>query len=410
MLSDLFEKHHRHRKKKDLHPAALRRIIALKNGEGFMLKQLIVHRRALHRIPELDDQLPKTQAYLLSQLEGLRCRIITPGRSAVLAYFDVGNRIPPLFAATWMLCLLRSRPAFPSARSTRAGCMPAVTTGIWPCFCVWPNGSTGIWISCPAMCCWSFSRRRRPPEALGIFAKPVFFEQLNVRHIFWHPPLAGFACRDHWLPQRANDGPFQRDDGRNHRQSAHIAKWQEGVDALAAGVEFVRQTYAMADSELPPEWFRVFKFGHMQSGTVRNAVSAHTLLEGTLRTFQDEAFDHITRRAAEIGQALQEKTGCQISVRFSEGYPPVYNDPALYDRAVRLLGPDGFVPLQKPALIAEDFSFLPAGTARFVLFPGRRWGTTRFTLPAFSLTKRCWNGEWRCIKRFCNFDFHQLST
>ncbi len=52
-----------------------------------MLKQLIVHRRALHRIPELDDQLPKTQAYLLSQLEGLRCRIITPGRSAVLAYF-----------------------------------------------------------------------------------------------------------------------------------------------------------------------------------------------------------------------------------------------------------------------------------------------------------------------------------
>ena len=56
-----------------------------------MLKHLIAHRRALHRIPELDDQLPKTQAYLLSQLEGLRCRMITPGRSAVLAYFDVGK-------------------------------------------------------------------------------------------------------------------------------------------------------------------------------------------------------------------------------------------------------------------------------------------------------------------------------
>ena len=56
-----------------------------------MLKQLIAHRRALHRIPELDDQLPKTQAYLLSQLEGLRCRIITPGRCAVLAYFDAGK-------------------------------------------------------------------------------------------------------------------------------------------------------------------------------------------------------------------------------------------------------------------------------------------------------------------------------
>ena len=33
-----------------------------------MLEQLTIHRRALHRIPELDDQLPETQAYLLDRL------------------------------------------------------------------------------------------------------------------------------------------------------------------------------------------------------------------------------------------------------------------------------------------------------------------------------------------------------
>ena len=43
-----------------------------------MLEQLTIHRRALHRIPELDDQLPETQAYLLDRLSPLRCRIITP--------------------------------------------------------------------------------------------------------------------------------------------------------------------------------------------------------------------------------------------------------------------------------------------------------------------------------------------
>ena len=88
-----------------------------------------------------------------------------------------------------------------------------------------------------------------------------------------------------------------------------------------------------------------------------NAVSAYTVLEGTLRTFQDEVFDHITRRAAEIGQDVQKETGCQISVRFSQGYPPVYNDPALYEQAAALLAPDRLVPLKEPALIAEDFSF-----------------------------------------------------
>ena len=169
--------------------------------------------------------------------------------------------------------------------------------------------------------------------------------------------MAGSACRNCQHPQRADDGPFQRDDGRNQRQKCHIARWREGADALAAGVEFVRRSYTMADSELPPDQFRVFKFGHMQSGTVRNAVSAYTVLEGTLRTFQDEVFDHITRRAAEIGQDVQKETGCQISVRFSQGYPPVYNDPALYEQAAALLAPDRLVPLKEPALIAEDFSF-----------------------------------------------------
>ena len=72
------------------------------------MKTLSEDRRALHRIPELDDQLPKTQAYLLSQLEGLRCRIITPGRSAVLApcapILTLERTRPLPSAATWMLC------------------------------------------------------------------------------------------------------------------------------------------------------------------------------------------------------------------------------------------------------------------------------------------------------------------
>lgn len=322
-----------------------------------MLKQLIAHRRALHRIPELDDQLPKTQAYLLSQLEGLRCRMITPGRSAVLAYFDVGKPDTAAFRSDMDALPIEEQTGL-SFCSEHPGRMHACGhdghMAMLLCLAQWINGHLD-----------QLSRNVllvfQPAEETTGGARDIcqtgIFEQLNVRHIFgihlWPDLPAGtIGSRSGPMMARSSEMTVEITG-----KSAHIAKWQEGVDALAAGVEFVRQTYAMADSELPPEWFRVFKFGHMQSGTVRNAVSAHTLLEGTLRTFQDEAFDHITRRAAEIGQALQEKTGCQISVRFSEGYPPVYNDPALYDQAVRLLGPDGFVPLQKPALIAEDFSF-----------------------------------------------------
>ena len=40
-----------------------------------MLERLRQHRRCLHRIPELGFDLPKTQAYVLSQLALLNARV-----------------------------------------------------------------------------------------------------------------------------------------------------------------------------------------------------------------------------------------------------------------------------------------------------------------------------------------------
>ena len=40
-----------------------------------MLPSVVTHRRALHRIPELDNQLPETTAYVRSVLEGLGCAV-----------------------------------------------------------------------------------------------------------------------------------------------------------------------------------------------------------------------------------------------------------------------------------------------------------------------------------------------
>ena len=49
------------------------------------------YRRALHRIPELDCHLPETAAYVRGVLSGLHCRVFSPWKSAVCAYFDYGQ-------------------------------------------------------------------------------------------------------------------------------------------------------------------------------------------------------------------------------------------------------------------------------------------------------------------------------
>ena len=54
------------------------------------MKQIILDRRALHRIPELQLYLPQTMEYLYQALAGLKCRVFAPMESALCAYFDFG--------------------------------------------------------------------------------------------------------------------------------------------------------------------------------------------------------------------------------------------------------------------------------------------------------------------------------
>ena len=54
------------------------------------LTPMTVDRRAMHRIPELGDDLPRTKGYLQDTLSGLGCEVFFPLDSAVCAYFDFG--------------------------------------------------------------------------------------------------------------------------------------------------------------------------------------------------------------------------------------------------------------------------------------------------------------------------------
>ena len=52
--------------------------------------QIYTDRHALHRIPELELELPKTQAYLKESLSSLSCQVFSPFASGLCAWFDFG--------------------------------------------------------------------------------------------------------------------------------------------------------------------------------------------------------------------------------------------------------------------------------------------------------------------------------
>ena len=61
------------------------------NRPEVLTMKLMEDRRALHRIPELDRNLPETLCYLRTALDGLNCRVFSPMEGALCAFFDFGN-------------------------------------------------------------------------------------------------------------------------------------------------------------------------------------------------------------------------------------------------------------------------------------------------------------------------------
>ena len=314
--------------------------------------QLIADRRALHRIPELDRNLPETMAYLKHSLEKLDCRLFSPMEGALCAWFDFGKTSAIAFRSDADALPIQERSGKDYA-SSHPGRMHACGH----------DGHMAILLelarrlNCKKDWKHNVLLVFQPAEETTGGAKDLcdtgIFEQYGVGAIFglhlWPGLEKGVvASRKEELMSRScevNVDIFGK--------SAHIAKAEEGIDALAAGMEFYRRAMAMEES-LPEHIFRLLKFGKMHSGQVRNALSEHTRLEGSLRAFQDPVFEQLRSGLTDIGAEVQRQFGCRVEISMNEGYPAVLNPVALYDR---VKGVVDFLELEKPSMTAEDFSW-----------------------------------------------------
>ena len=314
--------------------------------------QIIRDRRSLHRIPELELQLPKTTAYLRQSLSALSCRVESPMEGSLCAFFD--------FGADHAIAFRADCDALPLTEKNTHDFVSAHPGQMHACG---HDGHMAILLE--------LARRLNEKKTLHhnvllVFqpgeespggAKPLcltgVLDNYKVRAIF------GL----HLWPGLEKGVIFSRDQEMMSRsseinvdffgKSAHIGRSWEGIDALAAAVEFYTRVTRM-EQAIPPEIPRLLKFGHFRSGTVRNAISDHTRMEGSLRAFRDETFDGMVDAIHAIAADIREKTGCGIQITMSTGYPAILNPPDLAAK-VRKAAP--FRELPEPSMTSEDFSW-----------------------------------------------------
>lgn len=314
--------------------------------------QIITDRRALHQIPELELALPKTMEYLKNTLSGLSCRVFSPMESSLCAFFDFGADSAIAFRAD---C-----DALPITENT---CLPFASTHPGRMHACGHDGHMAILLELARRL---DMKEKLPHNVLLIFqpgeespggAKPLcetgVLSHYHVEAIFglhlWPGLDAGKVyCRKQEMMSHASEVNVDF-----YGRSAHIARAEEGIDTMAAAAELLRRV-SRAETAYPSHIYRLLKFGRMVSGSVRNAVAAHTRLEGSLRAFQDEVFDGLKDSLHTIAREIEEETGCRIEIAMTEGYPAVMNPPALYQKVAAL------VPLADPgapSMTAEDFAW-----------------------------------------------------
>ena len=314
--------------------------------------QIVKDRRFLHRIPELDRQLPKTMEYLTAVLEKLNCRVFCPMKGALCAWFDFGQNDAIAFRSDADALPIQENTGLDFA-STHLGQMHACGH----------DGHMAILLELARRLSEKKELKHnvllvfQPAEETTGGAKDIcdtgIFETYHVTAIFalhlWPGLAAGtIASRREEMMSRSCEVTVDI-----YGKSAHIAKASDGLDALAAAVEFYNQVTDM-EKALPAHIFRLLKFGKLESGTVRNALAASAHLEGSLRAFHDEVFFSLRDGILAIGTEMESATGCSVKIHMNEGYPAVINPGALYDRVCKCVD---FDELDAPSMITEDFSW-----------------------------------------------------
>ncbi len=142
-------------------------------------------------------------------------------------------------------------------------------------------------------------------------------------------------------------------------KGGHGAYPHKVVDPVVCAAYLIAELQTLVSRETTPFEPVVLTFGSIHGGTAANIVPDAVVIEGTLRTLNDEVraqlWEAIRRVCAHGGEALR----CGVEVEIEEGVPVVYNDERVVDVLEKtmdaVIGGDNLV-WREPSPGSDDFS------------------------------------------------------
>jgi amidohydrolase len=143
-------------------------------------------------------------------------------------------------------------------------------------------------------------------------------------------------------------------------ESSHAGEPHKGKDAIFAASSLVIQLKALLGRKVPPGEPAAINVGTIRGGASQSVVADLVELSGTLRSLGGDRRERLLQRMQQITEGVSSETECSVRLNVSDTFPPVVNDPKLYEQALEVLletlGNERVRVLTNVPMTADDFA------------------------------------------------------
>ena len=213
-----------------------------------------------------------------------------------------------------------------------------------------------------------------------VMVKEGLFERFPMERVFglhnWPSMPAGtFAWREGPVMAAVANLEITIDG-----KGAHGAMPHAGNDPIVIAAAIIQALQSIVARNVEPVEGGVITIGHINGGHTYNVIPEQVTMLGTARWFAPEVGDLLEKRFLETVTGVAAAFGAKADATFHRLYPATINEPVstglAADAARAVQGEARVVPMAKPTMGGEDFSFmLNAKDGAYLMLGGQRTAT-----------------------------------
>ena len=326
-----------------------------------MKDELIANRRALHRIPEIGLDLPNTSAYIADRLKemGIPCRV-SKENSHVTAMIGSGDHDRPCILLRSDMDALPGKEESGLDFASVNGCMHACAHDIHAASLL---GAARILKAHEGELNGTVKLLFQSGEEVfhgaetaikeGILQDPPV-QAAFAMHMFSFVPFGTISY--HYHPMASVYGFRITVTGKG----AHGSAPETSVSPINAAVHIYQGLQELIAREVAGSREVVLTIGKFESGSAANVIPETAVMEGTLRTFDDDTREFMKRRITEVAEGIALAYRAKAEVSVMSDCPALINDPELTEEIlgyIREARDDIQITKDYHALGSEDFAF-----------------------------------------------------